>query len=264
MKGQKPEYIEGFEWPLPSGFRDALEVCQFGAGDLIYDTPIVYEAEWADALETGFTSYQVLAPSRGPMTKKDGDADSKFVDSWSSEIIVAVKQHPEGETRQLKSTQGRLYTACWKGDSGELDTAGPAPLAPVLAMSLIKSKGGVHKLHESRLESAFPSFGPGLVWAMPYDETRELLRDKRRAVERELKAFSPRRVIHLPEHIGLSDDEPYAPTVRVCIYFMDDADRAEVEQALKRALYKPSPTRKPAQESFALWRHGVLDAVGIA
>jgi len=41
-----PDYFDGFSWALPNAFADALALCRFEQGDMLYDTRRAYEGEW--------------------------------------------------------------------------------------------------------------------------------------------------------------------------------------------------------------------------
>ena len=58
------DYFSGFAWAVPKAFSDAIALCRFEEGDVLYDTKSAYEKEWDDAKSNIKYFLQVRYPGR--------------------------------------------------------------------------------------------------------------------------------------------------------------------------------------------------------
>jgi hypothetical protein len=111
------EFFSGFKWAVPVAFSDAVAACRFEEGDMLYDSPAAHMEPWADAKANINYSLQVRFPARGSGTAESAER-YVFKGNWGSEVRVDVHPHKAtiGENG-ITTTQGRLYSALWKGGS---------------------------------------------------------------------------------------------------------------------------------------------------
>ncbi len=55
------EYVRGFTWSLPTAFIDAIAICKFTQGDILYNSKVGYK-RWGDAIKELKHSIQVKSP----------------------------------------------------------------------------------------------------------------------------------------------------------------------------------------------------------
>jgi hypothetical protein len=97
-----------------------------------------------------------------------------------------------------------------------------------------------------------------VVFLMPFDRTRQLLRTKFRKIEEVLSRFVPRICSLSPAQAGLQTATEFAPTVSVACFAVQDGSMGDIEKALKQALYTPSKEKKTDKEQFRVSAHGHL------
>jgi hypothetical protein len=252
------EFFDGFAWAVPTAFAEPLAACRFEQGDVLYDTRRAYEAQWGEALPHITHSLQVKSPLRGAAPKSEKEEESVFTDNWSQAVVFGLTEHKKKETKEVKTTQGRLYTLLWKGDLRVLDAKTAAPHVPALAMQLLRdlprAMGHVRKAGRRGAKKK-------VAFLMPYDPTRQLLRSKLREVQTALADHKTQLDFVPPEEVGLAADAGFAPTVSIACFRVEGASESVVEKAVKRALYKPAKERKTAVERFRVTAHGHLESL---
>jgi hypothetical protein len=98
-----------------------------------------------------------------------------------------------------------------------------------------------------------------LVFALPFDETRNTDSEKCRKVAAGLRSHFDALVYTLPiGSVGLSDVADFVPTTQCAFFVMSGADPLQVREELKRELYVPSKNRKTDVDRFRLEAHGYL------
>ena len=122
-----PDYFDGFSWALPNAFADALALCRFEQGDMLYDTRRAYEGEWASAVRHIKHRVEVTFPLRGGGARSSDSEDSAFEDNWNSKVVIRLVDHRESREREVTTTQGNLYSLLWRGDLAVLDGQSSSP-----------------------------------------------------------------------------------------------------------------------------------------
>ena len=249
-------YFEGFSWAVPLAFADALSLCRFEQGDTMYDTPKAYEGTWGQALKELSHSIQVKYPPRTGVgvgvAKGVSEKELKFAENWKQKVVFELRDYKQGSTREVTTTQGRLYTVLWRGDLCVLDEQASALPPPKTAMHIRRTLAK----HAPYFRSVFPEEKGSLAFFMPYDPCHSLLRGKLQNVKDVLREYFKVGVRFLaPEEIGLPD---FAPTARVACFVVQSDSLSKVKELLKGALYKPGKGKKTTDDRFRLEDHGYL------
>lgn len=255
---QADDFFDGFSWAVPSAFADPLAACRFEQGDILYDARRAYEGTWGEALPHITHSVQVKSPLRGTGTKTEKEEESVFTDNWNMRVVFTLTDHKENQTREVSTTQGRLYSLLWKGDLHYIDNDAPSPPVPTLAMQILRDlPGATDHVKKSVIRGAENI----TVFLMPYDRTQQLLRTKFRKVQDSLKGFKMRICFVSPVEAGLPSKTDFAPTVSIACFCLQDTPERTVEQALKKALYTPAKDKKTDKEQFRITAHGYLGTI---
>ena len=252
------EFFDGFSWALPTAFAEPLAACRFEQGDVLYDTRRAYQGTWGEALPHIKYSLQVKSPLGGPVAKTEKEEESVFTDNWNQAVIFTFTEHRKKEIREITTTQGRLYTLLWKGDPNLLGEGTAAAPVPALAMQILRD---LPKAMDHLRKTVLKGANKRTVLLMPYDRTRQLLRGKLREVQTSLADFKTRLDFVRPEEAGLTADAEFAPTVSIACFCVEDASVSVVEEAVKKALYKPAKEKKTAAERFRITAHGHLTRI---
>jgi len=255
MADSSHDLLPGFAWAVIRAFLGPLGTCRFEEGDLLYDSPSAYSLTWGEALPVINGAIQVVSPARVASSRLDKDEDSIFYDNWRQGAVVRVTEYPSGSTRTVSTTQGRLYTAVWHGDLSILLATQAEPPLPLLAQDL---KPHLAMAANSILARGSAGMTEPCAFAMPYDETSDLLGAKHRKVEAGLsREFKSHAHLVSPSELGVPRAAMFVPTARVAAFVMS-AQRAAVEATLKQILYVPSKDRKTDTDRFRLETHGCL------
>jgi hypothetical protein len=254
---QTDEYFDGISWAVPVAFAEPLAACRFEQGDILYDTRQAYDGTWGEALPHIKHSIQVKLPMRGTGTKSEKEEESVFTDNWNMTVVFTLTDCKAKKTKEITTTQGRLYSLLWKGDLGSIDANSSTPPLPTLAMEILRdlpnAEGHIKKNAAEVSQSR-------VVFLMPFDRTRQLLRIKFRKVEEVLARFKTHTCSISPAKAGLQTATDFAPTVSIACFAVQDGSVGDVEKALKQALYTPSKDKKTDKELFRVSAHGHLFA----
>ena len=246
-------WISGFAWPIPRAFSGAVSHCRFEQGDVLYAEPDGYES-WKKAGPAG-PLIQILDPpktARALSAEVDGD---RFSVSWTSPVTLQVYPGGGEPPVQKATSQGRLFTALWRGDLSVLEADGTDPPVP----------GAWKELH-GRLSEAIPAlsarlFGAsvkpdGLILLLAVDDSSESGRAKADAIEARLAdRFPVHRVEMDATETGVNGAEKLHPALRVRGLGIESSDPQDVEAHLSGLLYGGSGQ---AGSRFSLSRHGLL------
>ena len=250
MADSSHDLLPGFAWAVIRAFRGPLGACRFEEGDLLFSSPGAYASTCIEG------AIQVVSSDRAVSSRLDENEESAFYDNWLHGLVVRVTEYPSGSTRTVPTTQGRLYTAIWHGDLSILPATQAEPPLPLLAKDL--------KPHLATAANALLVRGSAgrteepCAFAMPFDETSDLLGAKYRKVEAGLsREFKSHVQLVSPSELGLPQAAMFVPTSRVAGFVMG-APRAAVEATLKELLYEPSKDRKADTDRFRLETHGCL------
>jgi hypothetical protein len=249
------EYFDGFAWAVPVAFADPLAACRFEQGDILYDTRQAYQGTWGEALPHIKYSLQVKSPMRGPGTKSEKEEESVFTDNWNMTVVFTLTDYKANKRKEITTTQGRLYSLLWKGDLARIEPDAPTPELPTLAMQILRD---LPKAKDHVRENVDDIAQGDIVFLMPFDRTRQLLRTKFRKVEEALTRLNPLTCSFSPADAGLQTASEFAPTVSIACFAMRNCSSRDVEKALKHALYTPSKEKKTDKEQFRITAHGHL------
>ena len=250
------EYFKCFAWALPMAFREPLNACRFEQGDILYNTTKAYEGTWADALKHLSFSLQIKSPARGSTTKIEKDADFIFSENWRQPVVLELTEYPSKKIRSITTTQGRLYTALWKDNLSILNSEMPEPPVPLLARELLKELS----LNAGVIFQKVPhDCADPVIFLMPFDETRSILRTKRQKVASCLnQEFQMHFRLVNPEKLHLANACYYVPTLQIACFIIKTSEINKVYSCLKKALYVPARIKKTDAERFRLEAHGCL------
>lgn len=244
------EYFDGFKWAVPKAFSDAVSLCRFEEGDILYDTKKAYEGEWETASSNVEYSLQIKFPARvqGGTTEKGGGI---FGSNWVSEVRLDLYERLEKVgVGQIQTTQGRLYTALWKGDLAVLEKEAEEPTIPLSVQDVTRALEEVSRKAKD-LSVGFP------VFVMARDLSNSVSREKYSKVLAKLKshlAKGPK--ILSPQKAGLIQFKNIAPTVEVAFFPMNGKTSEELHELVKSAVYAPSKNAK--KEMFRIATHGLI------
>ena len=238
------EFFEGFKWPVPSAFKDALAKCRFELGDTLYNEKIVYLAEWGKAKETQPVSIQVTFPLKSVAGGTSAGSSSVFKSNWNSRVEFELTDRRMNNTRRISTFQGNLYTLLREGDLSCLEDPSPAPM-PSTAADI-----------GNRLEKIQVGKKSASQFIMSVDETSDILVEKVRKIQKQLDGKA--EVTQIPAHeIDILKGENILPTVKVVV-FDCELQSQEMEQLIKDAVYVPVKNKKTDRERFRLRDHGLL------
>ena len=243
-------FYKAFKWAIPDAFSDAVNLCLFAEGDLIYDHIAAYTEEWSSAFQKINYSIQVKTAYSDALLSSESE-NQKFLNNWNSEIRVDLF-HKQQRTSpgQIHTTQGRLYTLLWKGDLSILDASTPPPQPPLNVRDAAKN------IKEASLfASQFSSQGPSFVMARDY--ANPVSRAKYNKVLLELKKhLAQEPLVFTPSEAGIKNWENLAPTVEVVIFDTQYSSQEELHDAVKKAVYIPAKDAK--REMFRIAAHGAI------
>ena len=237
----------GFSWHVPAAFREAVALCAFQEGDILYEChEMIPDNRQARLL-------QVLTPARLP-NHQGSTASAVFRRNWGTDCEVMLYGRGRmGKPTHIRTTQGRLYTALWTGDVAWLS----ASSQPEVPAGVAELKTQLRRTAEigSRLRRIGSWSSPAFV--MPADVSNDLYREKKHSVEAsvspELKAagwFVEGKTL-IPD-----SKRPIAPTSGAYVFEAPALSQIDLFERIKAALYKPSPNAKKPR--FQIARHGYI------
>ena len=245
------EFISGFQWAIPMAFADSVGKARFVEGDILYDNAAAYRSDWWVATSAINHTIQVRWPARASDLNDQSERDV-FKRNWDSEVRLELYSQLQtiGST-QIKSTQGRLYTALWKGNLDALfEEKTPTPHLPVTAHQISKN---IEKFRRATLLSTagYTSF------VMVRDICNAISRDKFQKIAAKLRPYMSRPpTLMTPEELNLPDFDLVTPTVDIAVFTTPGIDQSQLEELVKQTVYVPG---KGAMTSmFRLSSHGII------
>jgi hypothetical protein len=264
-------WFETFAWPVPRAFAAALAAPRFEQGDVLFRDRRGYEP-LSDPIPAGLEAIQVLSPARS--SARSGSEASGLEDrrraAWNAEVVIERVAVDEGRSRVQVSTQGRLFTALWRGRVDWLDADHEPPPLPRLAREL---QGTLETTRAGFSAGGLPSPGKkGCRFLFVRDLSSDASLAKSRLIEDALRSLGGVEVLSLtPAEAGVEDGDAYHPTLQVRGCFLSDAGEEAVREALRAALYGGSVEERsenaPATDEavgsgrFSLARHGLLESI---
>jgi hypothetical protein len=237
-------FFNGFKWPVPKEFADALAKCRFEEGDVLYSDACAYDLQWDKAKEKLHYSIQITSPMRSDGDVASSSSDGAFLSSWISPVAFELRNYKNGEIKRVNTLQGNLYMCLWEGDLSHTDST-RTPMLP-LTISEIDKRLSCLEI-EKNSESQF---------IMAFDPTNQILRTKRSKVEDALGenatsgSFS---ICSRSEFSGLK----VLPTSEIVVFNID-MSMEDAEAAIKSAVYVPAKDKKGERDNFRIRSHGLL------
>lgn len=244
------EFFSGFKWAVPRAFSDAVALCRFEEGDILYDTKKAYNNDWEKASQFIKYSLQVKYPARvsGSAAEKGAGV---FGRNWGSEVHIDLYKNLEKVgAGQIHTTQGRLYTALWKGDITVLEKESEEPLIPLSVQDITKTlEQTTEKAKE--LSVGYP------VFVMARDLSNPVSREKFSKILTALKKnLHSQPSILTPKKAGFIKFEDIAPTLDIAFFPMNGTNAEELYELVKKAVYAPAKNAK--KEMFRISAHGII------
>lgn len=252
-------FLSNFAWSVPTAFSDAVGACQFSRGDTLYSSPIAYR-EWNEEFYNsakGLHAIKVLSPEAKPAPP----SPALFQSNWSSEAEVEVFM-PGGQegVKRLSTTQGRIYSLLWRGDSSILDTATSVPTVPHQAGYLLKNLNHAKSTLRHLILDQHPD--ARYFFVLPHDMCSQLLDGKYRKL-----AYGLGRTHHASELnvaasvLPIPEVDRLAPTVSLKTFVFMGNDEKLIKESLKELLYVRAVNTKSKKDMFRLNAHGFFSGI---
>lgn len=244
------EFFSNFSWAVPQAFSDAVALCRFEEGDVLYDTPRAYDSSWSEALKHITYSLQVRYPARVTSSEKE-KVGGVFEKNWNSVVRIELyKKQEKVGVGQITTTQGRLYSAIWKGDLTVLENDTEAPPLPVNVKNVAKQLTELKEIALG-LSVGFP------VFAMVRDRSNQISREKYLKVRAMLgKHLFGEPKLLTPENARLKNWDTIAPTIEIAFFPVNGINQEELKSLVKKAVYVPSKNTK--KDMFRIGTHGAI------
>ncbi len=248
------EFFSGFKWAVPLAFSEAVSRCFFKEGDVLYDSPTAYDANWEEAIKNIEYYLQVRYPPRFTRgtTEKESESIKKsvFARNWNSEVRLDLYKNQEMVEEQKETSQGRLYTALWKGDIGILERNSEAPQIPIPVNQVTRNLGEAS-------QTAKKLSGGDAVFVMARDRTNLVSTEKYRKVLSKLRrhlAGEPKLL--RPQSAGLSDWIIIAPTIDIAFFQTKGVSADKLHDLVEEALHEPG--KGAMKKMFRISAHGTI------
>lgn len=248
--------FEGFHWAVPTALSGAVAACRFEQGDVLYSDPSGYET-WPKGSQRLRFQLQVLAPPKTTRALTSEQAGSRFSANWNSPVEFELTDREKREGTRRASTQGRVFSCLWHGETDWLDEAYANPPEPAGQREL---HGRLDRSKEF-FERDFSALGRGsfCVYLAAVDEASDASRLKAQTVEAGLQEGFGEMAVRslLPRDAGLDPEGDLHPALSVTAIALFSSDRDAVEQSLRDLLYLGSGSGS-ATSRFSVARHGLL------
>ncbi len=249
-------YFKGFKWALPKSFSDALSKCLFEVGDVIYDTSEAYSVPWDEAKKIIKNSIQIKSIFAINILSDEKNNESSFFENWNSEVVFDLFYYPNMNKKEIKTTQGRLYSFLWKGNDEFIFFKNSFVEKPIMLKSVFKNND---KYQLEILKKSNPNYD--FIFYFPVDVSNESYDEKYRKIISSFKRNSDSIKFDIkhyaPEQLNLKYSLSFCPTIEFIVFELSGS-QIKINEALKNALYKPSRNKKTDKEYFRLKSHGIL------
>ena len=242
------ECFAGFAWAVPKAFAGPLGQFRFEQGDVLHRDAAAYTDPEAGCRGTAI---QVLRPPRSARATASGEGEGgdRREIQWQSGVELEVHDLEGGRVRRISTTQGRLWTLLWKGgrlEALEIDRAEPPP-PPRDARALgAKLDFFADALDHGRRKKGIQ--GSRFLWVVDLASDTSLA--KAAAIEEALRRLGRVRLTEArPEDAALEDADAFAPQLVVREARLSGVPEADVEAALKAALYQGGGQRESGEQS---------------
>jgi hypothetical protein len=241
---ESKNYFEGFNWPVPQAFSEALAKCKFEQGDVLYSNRCAYEMAWGKAKKNLEYSIQVISPTRSISSSKSDRADGVFLSNWSSQVEFELTSYQAKRKERKKTSQGNLYMALLHGNLSIVDEE--EVQEPPFTVSEINRR--LPQIPFDKTKEA--------QFLLAFDSTSEILREKRAKIETALKEVSSIHE-HPAQSVRSLSEFKILPTISIVVFDVD-LSISETESKVKEAVYVPVKNKKTDRERFRLRDHGLL------
>lgn len=270
----KMQFIESFRWAVPTVFADALGACQFSRGDTLYNSQIAYQA-WDETFHQNVKELkclQVLSPEAKPAPP----SVELFESNWDTEAQVQLFTVGEKSPLvQISTTQGRIYTMLWHGNSEVLNLQTPVPRLPQTVRELLKLLTDGKHLRAHSVQATIENHirehhhTTSHFFALPYDHCNEVLRNKFDKLIQGLadmvKSGTVGVITMNPQMLNLPEIQNLAPTVELKIFAFSSALRQpngsaqQILERLKAQLYiSQAKAEGTSADRFRIEAHGLF------
>jgi hypothetical protein len=250
------DVLENFAWHVPKAFCDPLSQCKLEEGDTLLSNNSGVN-RWPPSL--GTTSIQFLSPIRGTnKTAIPADSEGVFLENWNSEAVVELivwGDKPVKDT--ITTTQGRVYSCIWKGDTrllypNQRENPNP-PLLAKVARSMLRETKGTVSTDLAQLPSELIKSEVLFAWVT--DSTSKLYRSKTHDLYQTLKSRIDCVLgfVSADEFLNVTG---FAPTVSIAIIGCASEAKQIVHDTVKELFYRPDPKAKNPQ--FRINSHGTF------
>ncbi|HKK51765.1 MAG TPA: hypothetical protein VKA74_09275 [Myxococcota bacterium] len=261
-------FFEGFAWPVPRAFAAALGAPRFEQGDVLHLGREGYEALGRE-MPSGLRAIQVLEPSRSARASEpEGDRRRQ---AWESEVRLEIIELDSGRSELCVTTQGKLFTALWRGDEAWLDADREPPPVPRSARDLHAALESTREVFAARELPAPRRKGCRFLYVV--DTSSDASCAKATMIEDALNALGKLEAITLaPVETGIEAADLYHPALEIRGLFVSRRSEEAVHEALRAVLYGGSGESRSddgvnateeettPSDRFSLARHGLLDA----
>ena len=252
-------FLPNFSWAVPVAFSDALGACQFSRGDTLYSSSFAYR-KWDDEfykLAQGLHAIKVLSPEAKPSPPSPG----LFQSNWNSPTEVEFYK-PVGQdgAKRLSTTQGRIYSLLWRGNTSVLDLTTSAPPIPFQANFLLKCLSGAESSVRQLILEEEPN--AKYFFVLPHDVCSQLLEEKYQKL-----VYGLGRTRHISElgipatRLPITEAEHLVPTLSLKAFVFLDEDEGVIKERLKDLLYVQTGNRKSKDDKFRLNAHGLFSSL---
>ena len=252
-------FLSNFTWAIPTAFSDAVGACQFSRGDTLYSSPIAYR-EWNEEfyeLAQGLCAIKVLSPEAKPAPPSPG----LFQSNWNAvaEVEVFIPSGQNG-AEILSTTQGRIYSLLWRGDSSVLDPATSVPIIPHSAGYLLKNLNHAKSTLRQLILDQHPD--ARYFFVLPHDVCSQLLDGKYRKLAYGLGRNRLASEVNVAASVlPIPEADRLAPTVSVKTFVFMENDEDTIKESLKELLYVRAANTKSKKDMFRLNAHGFFSAI---
>ena len=151
------QYFERFQFAIPAAFAEALSLCCFEKGDVLYRAKRAY-SDWNRWIKdakapkaTPAIMLQIIEPDRDVALvagkKGASDSDSNFLTQWQQTVKLDCYDFEQQTQTDYQTTQGGLLMYLWQGDICYLKNEGEIKDIPYLLSSLsVKSANQKQRL----------------------------------------------------------------------------------------------------------------------
>lgn len=257
------EMYSRFSWAVPAAFAAAISACRFEQGDVLYSDAGAYRDSSRAKLRKG-AYLQILDPPRSARAVLSEGEGQRFFVNWESPVSFEWMDFDSGRRAERSSTQGRIFSCLWRGETSWLESSpeSPEPPRPFLLRDLhsrVDESIAAFEAEFAAGKKLTPSSTKRTLFVAAIDYAGDASRVKAESVLAALRArFDLCWHDLTPEQAGIADGDCFHPALFLRGLAIETRDADAVENTLKQLLYGGSKDPKSQDARFALARHGVL------